>query len=453
MSSTRPSPCPTPKVDEPHEQASEKTVSAKEVGRIARAAFVGTALEWYDYYLFGTAAALVFNRLFFTTLNPTAAVLASFATFGVGFAARPVGAFLFGILGDRWGRRPTLILSIVLIGTATGVIGLLPSYADIGLLAPVLLAAVRLIQGLAVGGEWGGATTIAIEHAPPERRGRYAALVQLGSPVGTLLSSGAFALVLMLPADAVDSWGWRLPFLFAFPLLGIALWIRVKVEESPVFEELQKMDDRPKVPAAQVFTKAGGRLLIAIMAALLGVGGFYVMNTFVLSYATNTLGVERQTVVNATLIAAVVQVVVILIFGRVAETWGPGRVTMAGGVVTALAAWPLFALIDTGQAWAITVAVATGIGLLTVTYAVTGSLLSELFPAEYRYSGVGLGYNLAGALSGFLPFLASWMIGLQETPSSTPAIVILVGISLLTALGGFIGERLRVQDETVVRAG
>lgn len=170
MSSTHPSPRPAPKVDEPHEPASEKTVSAKEVGRIARAAFVGTALEWYDYYLFGTAAALVFNRLFFTTLNPTAAVLASFATFGVGFAARPIGAFLFGILGDRWGRRPTLILSIVLIGTATGVIGLLPSYADIGLLAPVLLAVLRLIQGLAVGGEWGGATTIAIEHAPPERR-------------------------------------------------------------------------------------------------------------------------------------------------------------------------------------------------------------------------------------------------------------------------------------------
>lgn len=451
MSSASSDATPTqPPIGEP---GGSKIVDPKEVGRIARAAFVGTALEWYDYFLFGTAAALVFNRLFFTDLNPAAAILASFATFGVGFAARPIGAFVFGMLGDRWGRRPTLILSITLIGIATGVIGLLPAYADIGLMAPVLLAALRLIQGIAVGGEWGGATTIAIEHAPAEKRGRYAALVQLGSPVGTLVSSGAFALVLLLPPAAVDAWGWRLPFLFAFPLLGIALWIRLKVEESPVFKELQKLDDRPKAPAAQVFTRAGGRLLVAIMAALLGVGGFYVMNTFVLSYATSVLKVERQTVVNATLIAAVVQMGVILVFGRVAEKWGPGRVTVAGGCATAIAAWPLFLLIDTGTTWAITVAVSVGIGLVTITYAVTGALLTEMFPAELRYSGVSLGYNLAGALTGFLPFLASWMIGLQAAPSSTPAIIILATISLLTALGGIIGERLRVKDETQVHMG
>ncbi|MCV7530510.1 MFS transporter [Micrococcus luteus] len=248
MSTAHPGATPAAHPGDAHGHLAEKTVGPKEVGRIALAAFVGTALDWYDYYLFGTAAALVFNRLFFTTLNPTAAVLASFATFGVGFAARPIGAFLFGILGDRWGRRPTLILTIVLIGVATGVIGFLPTYTDIGLAAPILLAVLRLLPGLAVGGEWGGATTIAIEHAPPAQRGRYAALVQLGSPVGTLISSGAFALVLMLPKETFDAWGWRLPFLVGFPLLDVALYIRVKVEESPVFKELQKRDDRPKVP-------------------------------------------------------------------------------------------------------------------------------------------------------------------------------------------------------------
>ena len=425
-------------------------VSPKDVGRIARAAFVGTALEWYDYFLFGTAAALVFNRLFFTDLNPTAALLASLATFGVGFAARPIGAFFFGILGDRIGRRPTLLITIVAIGVATGLIGLLPTFMDIGLMAPIFLAILRLLQGLAVGGEWGGATTIAIEHAPAEKRARYAALVQVGSPVGTLLSSGAFALVIMLPPESFDAWGWRLPFLAAFPMLGVALWIRLKVEESPVFRELLESGETTKVPALLVFRKAFGRLVVAIMAALLGVGGFYVMNTFVVSYTTNTLGVDRQVAVNATLVAAVVQIVVILIFGRIAEKIGPGRVTLIGGLLSAAAAFPLFWLIDMGSAWAITLAVASGIGLLTITYAVTGALLTELFPANMRYSGVSLGYNIAGALSGFLPFIGTWLIAQQEVPSSLPGIIIFAAISLLTALGGFLGERLRIKDDVVV---
>lgn len=426
-------------------------VSPKDVGRIARAAFVGTALEWYDYFLFGTAAALVFNRLFFTDLNPTAALLASLATFGVGFAARPIGAFFFGILGDRIGRRPTLLITIVAIGVATGLIGVLPTFMDIGLMAPIFLAILRLLQGLAVGGEWGGATTIAIGHAPAEKRARYAALVQVGSPVGTLLSSGAFALVIMLPPESFDAWGWRLPFLAAFPMLGVALWIRLKVEESPVFRELLESGETTKVPALLVFRKAFGRLVVAIMAALLGVGGFYVMNTFVVSYTTNTLGVDRQIAVNATLVAAVVQIVVILIFGRVAEKIGPGRVTLVGGLLSAAAAFPLFWLIDMGSAWAITLAVASGIGLLTITYAVTGALLTELFPANMRYSGVSLGYNIAGALSGFLPFIGTWMIAQQDVPSSLPGVIIFAAISLLTALGGFLGERLRIKDDVVVK--
>lgn len=425
-------------------------VSPREVGRIARAAFVGTALEWYDYFLFGTAAALVFNRLFFSQDNPTAALLASLATFGVGFAARPIGAFFFGILGDRIGRRPTLLITIIAIGVATGLIGVLPTFASIGLMAPIFLVILRLLQGLAVGGEWGGATTIAIEHAPPAKRARYAALVQVGSPVGTLLSSGAFALVVMLPPESFDSWGWRLPFLAAFPMLLIAVWIRSKVEESPVFHQLLEMGETDKIPALQVFRKAFGRLLIAICAALLGVGGFYVMNTFVVSYATNTLGVDRQVVVNATLVAAVVQIVVILAFGRVAEKIGPGRVTLIGGIATAAAAFPLFWLIDTGSGWAITLAVASGIGLLTITYAVTGALLTELFPANMRYSGVSLGYQIAGALSGFLPFIATWLIGQSDEPNSLPGVIILIIISLLTALGGFLGERLRLKDNVVV---
>ncbi|MFY7067039.1 MFS transporter [Nocardiopsis changdeensis] len=425
-------------------------VSGKEAGRIAFAAFVGTALEWYDYFLFGTAAALVFNRLYFTTLNPTAATLAAFATFGVGFVARPLGAVLFGWMGDRIGRRPALLITVVAIGVATGLIGVLPDFAAIGVAAPLLLALLRLVQGIAVGGEWGGAVTIAVEHAPPEKRGRYAALPQIGSPVGTLLSSGAFALVLTLPPEQFDSWGWRLPFLAAFPLLLVAVYIRRKVEESPVFEEMERQEARSKVPAVDVFRKAWGRLLVAIASALLGVGGFYVMTTFAISYGTGTLGLERGLMVNATLVAAVAQIGVILVFGRLAERIGPGRVTLWGGVATAAIAFPVFWMIDTRSPVLVVLAVAAGVAILSIAYAVSGALLTELFPAHLRYSGVALAYNLAGALSGFLPFAATALLDVSNG-GSWVASLLLVGIALITAVGGLVGERLRVRDEVVVR--
>ncbi|MHA7272938.1 MFS transporter [Arthrobacter sp. TMT4-20] len=440
---------------QPHEATQEDkpdipVVSGKDAGKIARAAFVGTALEWYDYFLFGTAAAIVFNRLFFTELDPTAATLAAFATFGVGFAARPIGAVLFGYIGDRVGRRPALLITIVMIGVATGLIGFLPDFGSIGLAAPIMLAVLRLMQGLAVGGEWGGAMTIAVEHAPIEKRGRYAALVQVGSPVGTLMSSGAFALVLLLPSEAFDAWGWRLPFLAAFPLLLIALYIRLQVEESPIFRELVKLEERAKIPAVDVFKQAWGRLLVAIAAAFLGVGGFYVMTTFVISYGTTTLGMDRQLMVNATLVAAVVQIGVVLLVGRISEKVGPGRMTFFGGLATAAGAFPLFWMIDTRNPGAIILAVTIGIALVSLAYAVTGALLTELFPPHLRYSGVALGYNLAGAISGFLPLIAVALLGATDGGSWT-ASLLLMAVSLITAAGGFFGEKLRVKDKAIVQ--
>ena len=425
-------------------------VNEKDVRRIAFGAFVGTALEWYDYFLFGLAAALVFNRLFFTDLNDVAAAMAAFATFGVGFLARPLGAWLFGLMGDRVGRRPVLIISIIAIGTATGLVGLLPDYGAIGVAAPIALTVLRLLQGLAVGGEWGGATTLAIEHAPPERRARYASWVQLGSPVGTLMSSAAFALVLVMPEEQFDAYGWRIPFLAAFPLLAVALWIRMRVEESPVFQQLEEQADAPKVGAFDVFRKGAKPLAIAVAAAFLGVGGFYIMNTYVVSYATTVLGVERQLVVNATLAAAAVQIIVIVFAGRFAEKIGPGKLMGWGGILTAALAWPLWALIDTGSIIAITLAICLGIGSLTISYAVTGAVLSELFPAQLRYSGVSLGYNIAGALSGFLPFIATVLTGQTDEPSSGAAIALLIVVALITATAGFIASRNRVVDDIVV---
>ncbi|MEV0703549.1 MFS transporter [Saccharopolyspora sp. NPDC050389] len=427
-------------------------VSETDARRIAVAAFVGTALEWYDYFLFGTAAALVFNRLYFTTLDPTAALLAAFATFGVGFVARPVGAVIFGAVGDRIGRRPALIMTVTMIGIATGLIGLLPAYASIGIAAPIALAVLRLLQGFAVGGEWGGAVTMAVEHAPIDCRGRFAALPQIGSPVGTLLSSGAIALVLLLPAESFDSWGWRLPFLAAFPLLLVALWMRARMEESPVFLELAAREEQlPKVPALLVFRRSPMRLLAGVAASLLGVAGFYVMTTFMVGYGTTTLGLPREWLVNATLVAALFQIVALLICGRLTERFGAGRMSVIGGIVTAVVAFPVFWLVDSGDPVLIAVAISIGTMAMDIVYAAAGTLLSELFPPEQRYSGVALSFNLAGAIGGFVPFIATALLGVSGNGSWIVALL-LVAISLITAVGGLFGGRWRVVDDVVSRA-
>jgi len=423
-------------------------VTEAEAKKVAFAAFVGTALEWYDYFLYGTAAALVFNRLYFVTNDPLVSTLAAFASFAVGFVARPFGAVIFGHLGDRIGRRKTLIITVTMIGIATGAIGLLPDFAAIGVAAPILLTLLRLLQGVAVGGEWGGAVTLAVEHAPPEHRGRYAALPQIGSPIGTLLSSGAILGVSLLPQDSFDAWGWRLPFLAAFPLLYVAVYLRRKVEESPLFERLLEQDERASSPVKEVVTKAFPQLMVGAGAAFLGIGGFYLATTFMISYGTGTLGMDNSVLLTATLVAAALEIGVLIAGGRLAERYGAGRITVIGGVLTALAAFPTFWLVETTNTVVVILGVTLAVACRSVPYAVSGYLLTNLFPAALRYSGVALSSNLAGVVSGFVPFAATAALAASGEESWAPALI-LVGIAVITTVSGVVAPRISLGEERV----
>ena len=416
----------------------------RDAKRVAIAALVGTAMEWYDYYLFGLAAALVFNRLYFTELDPRAASLAAFATFGVGFIARPLGAVIFGTIGDRYGRRPALILSVVLIGTATALIGLLPDFTTIGIAAPIMLVVLRLTQGVAVGGEWSGAMTVAIEHAPRSHQNRLAALVQLSSPIATLMSSGSFALVLLLPPAAFDAWGWRVPFLLAIPMLLVAVYLRRRIDESPQFTRVVAEGRRARIPLIEVFRRAPGRLGVAILVSMLGVGGFYFMNTFLVNFGANERGFDRQLMVNATLIAAIAQAGVTLLSGRLGERFGPGRVTLWGGLATAIVAFPVFWLVDSQRPVLAVIAFSLGLSAVILAYGIAGTTLALLFPPELRYSGVSLGYNLAAVVGGFLPLAAQATLVWSDGASVGPATLFAV-FGLLTALGGGLAHRMQVR--------
>ncbi|WP_268952515.1 MFS transporter, partial [Saccharopolyspora terrae] len=296
------------------------------------------------------------------------------------------------------------------------------------------------MQGIAVGGEWGGAVTLAVEHAPPEQRGRFAALPQIGSPIGTLLSSGGFYLVAMLPDESFDSWGWRLPFLAAFPLLGVALYLRRRVGESPLFEQMLAEHDRASVPAVELFRTAWRQVLIGIAASLIGIGGFYLLTTFVISYGSGQLGLPKSLMLGATLFAAAAEVVTLIFGGRLADRFSPGKVCLWGGVLSALVAFPVFWMIDTRNPVLVIIAVTLGINCLSIPYAVSGSLLAGLFPVHLRYSGVAISSNLSGLISGFVPLAASALLIASDQKSWSAATLLLL-LALITALGGLLGHR------------
>ncbi|WGW11110.1 MFS transporter [Saxibacter everestensis] len=415
--------------------------------KVAIAALVGTALEWYDFFLFTTAAALVFNVQYFVSGDPLVATMQSFGTLAVGFVARPIGGLIFGHMGDRIGRKRTLMITIVGIGIVTGLIGLLPNYFSIGLAAPIMLILLRVLQGLAVGGEWSGAVTIAVEHAPIEQRARFAAMPQIGSPIGTLLSSGGFFLVaLFFSQETFDSWGWRIPFLLAIPLLLISILIRRSLTESPIFNEILEAGESESAPIKQVLKTSPLQILVGLSAALLGVGGFYLVTTFMISYGTQQLGLSSQLMLLGTVIAAAIEIPVLILGGRLGERFGASKVAIVGGIVSAVLAFPTFMMVESRNPVLVVLAMSIAVAALSMPYAVSGTILTGLFPAKLRYSGVAIASNLAGMISGFVPLIATALLA-AAGEKFWPAALMLVVISLITMSAGIFSPRLSINEK------
>lgn len=438
-------PSPDSTATDPTATAPTATAPA-DATKIALGALVGNALEWYDFFLFTTAAALVFDKQYFASGDPVTATLASFATLAIGFVARPLGGLVFGRMGDRVGRRRTLLITITLIGVTTGLIGLLPNQFSIGVAAPILLTLLRVVQGLALGGEWSGAIIISVEHAPPARRGRFAAMPQIGSPIGTLMSSGAFVVVSLLPQDSFDAWGWRIPFLGAVPLLLLALLIRSRLEESPAFRDLQVKNEIEHAPLRTVFRTSWRQVLVGLGVSFLGMGGFYLVTTFVVSYGTNTLGLSRTVLLTGTLVAAVGEIFVIVAAGRLAERYGASRVIVTGGIVSVLLAFPVFLLIKTAAPVLVVAAMTVGVAALSISYGACGTVLAGLFEPRLRYSGVAIASNAAAMLSGCVPLIATAIFEASGEQIWTAALLF-IGIALITAVSGLFSPRLSI-DET-----
>ena len=403
------------------------------VRRVIVASLIGTSLEWYDFFIYGTAAALVFNKLFFPSFEPLVGTLLAFATYAVGFIARPVGGVVFGHYGDNLGRKNVLVVTLLLMGSATFAIGLLPTHATIGVWAPVLLVALRFIQGLGLGGEWGGAVLMTLESGDSKRRGLNASWPQVGVPIGLLLANGVLSLMGGLTSDAAFlSWGWRVPFLLSGLLVLVGLWIRLSIAESPLFSEVAAKDTKAKTPIVEVLRKHPKRVLLAI-GARVGVDvAFYTFVLFVTTYVVTYLDLPKSYALNAVLIAAACQVVLIPWFGRLSDRFGRRPVYLFGAIGAAIWVFVFFALLDTGSFLLILLAVVVALFFHAAMYGPQAAFIAEMFPTRIRYTGASMGYQLAGIFGGALaPIISVAMLDRYDT-SVVVSVYVLVVLALTT---------------------
>jgi len=402
--------------------------------QVLLASLIGTTIEFFDFYIYATAAVLVFPRLFFPSTDPASGVLASLATFAIAFIARPIGSALFGHFGDRIGRKATLVAALLTMGISTVAIGALPTYASIGVAAPALLSLCRFGQGLGLGGEWGGAVLLAVENAPPNKRAWYGMFPQLGAPIGFFFSGGVFLLITeRLTNDQFFSFGWRLPFLASAVLVLVGLYVRLTISETPVFKEALQREERVRLPMAVVFREYPGTLVMGILTSLATFVLFYLMTVFALSWGTTALHYTRSTFLIIQLVGIVFFAVTIPVSAVLAER---GRRVTLIGVTVLIAAFGLMLapLIEAGLAGA-TLAMIVGLSLMGLTYGPLGTTLSELFPTSVRYTGSSLTFNLAGIFGASLaPYIATYL----ATKYSLQYVgYYLTGAALLTLVGLF----------------
>ena len=397
------------------------------------ASLIGSSIEWYDFFLYGTVTALVFAKRFFPGSDPKVALLQAYATFAIPFFVRPLGGIVFSHLGDRVGRKVSLVLTLALMGSATVLIGCVPDYHAIGLAAPALLIALRFVQGLGLGGEWGGALLLAVEHAQPNRRGLYGSVPQMGVTVGLLLGTLAVTLVSLLPEEEFLAWGWRLPFLASIVLVFVGLWIRKGIAETPAFRQAREKGTIAKLPLADTFRYHWREVLLAVGLKVVETGPFYIFSTFIISYAVNQAGFTKVQALNAVTIGTLVTTGLIPIAGLLADRIGRKPLYIGGTLAIMAFAFPYFALVGSRSVAGLVAATVIGLGVFWAPVtAVLGTLYSELFSTNVRYTGVTVGYQMGAALAGgTAPFVATWMLAAFDN-SSTPIALYIVGCGIVS---------------------
>ena len=396
-----------------------KDHSKSNMQKVALTALAGTSIEWYDFFLYGAAAALIFPTAFFGEATPSTALILSLLTFAAGFIARPIGGIIFGHYGDRVGRKKTLVIALILMGVSSTLIGLLPTYAMIGVTAPILLTSLRFAQGLAIGGQWGGAMLLVTESAPSDKRGYYGAFAQAGAPVGVILANLAFIITSSLVSEeSFYSWGWRIPFLASAILIGISMYIQLNLEDTKAFKELQAMrevheDNNQAVqrsPILEAIKKYPKRIALAAGAFLSIQVTFYILIAFLLAYGVSSAEISRDDMLAAVLIASAIMVPCQFIFSSYSDRHGRKGIFMAGAIFTGLWAFAIFPLIDTGNFWLIVLAITMGLIFVGMMYGPQAAFFTELFSTEVRYSGATLGYQFGAILGGaFAPTIAAFL--------------------------------------------
>jgi MFS family permease len=419
---------------------------------ILTASLIGTSIEWYDYYVFGTASALVFGHLFFPGFSPVAGTLAAFATFAVGFLARPLGAAVIGHFGDRIGRKSMLVFTLLLAGAATFLIGLLPSYAAIGVAAPLLLVILRLAQGFGVGGEWGGAVLIATESASPRRLAVFGSFAQFGVPIGVLTSNAAFLLVSALFGGSFASWGWRVPFLLSIVLVVVGLLVRARLTDTPEFRRLRDEQTVSRVPIGELFARHGRNLLLASLASIAPPAIGYTVIVYMLTYGTTVAGYDRTTLLTLILCSTVVWIAAILLSAVAADRFDSKRVYALGALTAVIWPIPMFALVNTGSVGLALVAFIVAAIVQGIMAGAQGGLFTEIFGVRVRYSGISIAYQIGGMIGGAVtPLVATAFYGAYH--SSTPIAVYLTVLSLFSLVAVLGVRRIAVPVEGAEAAG